>query len=555
MDKLEALRALRPDIKSFRSVQEPAIDALIEGDRLLCLMPTGEGKSLIYQVVGIALETCTVVISPLVALMRQQSKELAGRGLSSVCLSGLDYRQQEKALVAMATGRMPHFLFTSPERIANDGFLEHVLSSRRDAIGLVVVDEAHCISQWGEGFRPAYRNIPSSLDRVFGGGWPRVLCLTATLNQMQQDQIRDDFGITRTIQAPTLWRQNLTLRIKNLADGKDETKDAELERILDEHRGEKVLVFVHRKYGNKGTTRTLDEKYRNRYEGVAHFDSAISDGEKEAVLEGFANGSVKVVFATSAFGMGVDIPDIRVVVNYLISETVEQYYQEVGRAGRDGLPAEGHLLYTNQSRRGRLMLLRSSLCTEGAIRRVWDDYRPQGRAKIRCANYEVMSEEDRAAFSLLVDQGVFRVLAKGLQSLDCLTGSTPKGQALVAELRSHTKRSASTILCAKKSGRDIASLAHEIWEHCANGDVRMCSSPSKGIFYEVGCELDDEVVSRIIADQEAKKVARVKKFEEFADAIEAGSDPDNESGETAERLVRHELGILGGNAWPGSSPP
>lgn len=543
MDKLEALHALRPDIDAFRSVQEPAVDALLSGERVLCLMPTGEGKSLIYQVAGLALGKCTVIVSPLVALMRQQSKELADRGMASVSLSGLDYRQQERALVSMSGGRMPQFLFTSPERIANDGFLEHVLSSRRDDIGLVVVDEAHCISQWGEGFRPAYRNIPSSLNRVFGEEWPRVLCLTATLNAMQQGQIREDFRITRTIQAPTLWRENLTLHISNLGDGKDETKDDELERILDAHRGEKVLVFAHRKYGKKGTTRTLDEKYRSRYEGVAHFDSAISDGEKEAVLEGFSDGTVKVVFATSAFGMGVDIPDIRVVVDYLISETVEQYYQEVGRAGRDGLPAEGYLLYTNQSRRGRLTLLRQSLCTEATIRRVWDDYRPKGRSKVRSTNYEVMSEEDKAAFALLVDRGVFRVLAKGLQSLDCLEGATPKGNAFVAELRSHTKRSGSTIIIAKKSGRDVASLTHEVWERCSRGDVRMASSPSKGIIYEVGRPLDQETLSAILADQEAKRMARVKKFEAFADAIEAGSEQDNACGATAERLVRRELGI------------
>lgn len=543
MNKFEALHTLRPDITDFRSVQEPAIDALLSGERVLCLMPTGEGKSLIYQVAGIALGKCTLIVSPLVALMRQQSKELVGRGATSVCLSGLDYRQQERAFVAMANGDMPQFLFTSPERIANDGFLEHVLSSRRDDIGLVVVDEAHCISQWGEGFRPAYRNIPESLNRVFGSRWPSLLCLTATLNGRQQDQVRADFGITITIQAPTLWRKNLTLHIANLADGKDETKDDELERILDSHRGDKVLVFAHRKYGNKGTTRTLDEKYRGRYEGVSHFDSAISDGEKEAVLRGFADGTIKVVFATSAFGMGVDIPDIRVVVNYLISETVEQYYQEVGRAGRDGLPADGYLLYTNQSRRGRLTLLRQSLCTETVIRRVWEDYRPQGRAKVRGTNYEVMSEEDRASFALLVDRGVFRILAKGLLSLDCLEGVTTQGKSFLTELRSHTKRSGSTILIAKKSGRDVASLTHEVWERCASGDVRMVSSPSKGIFYEVGQALDEESLSAIFADQEAKKEARVRKFEAFADAIEAGNAQDNASGATAERLVRRALGI------------
>lgn len=370
-----------------------------------------------------------------------------------------------------------------------------------------------------------------------------MLCLTATLNAMQQKQILEDFRITKTIQAPTLWRENLTLRIANLGDGKDETKDAELERILDEHRGEKVLVFAHRKYGNKGTTRTLDEKYRERYEGVAHFDSDIADSEKEAVLKGFADGTIKIVFATSAFGMGIDIPDIRVVVDYLISETVEQYYQEVGRAGRDGLPAEGFLLYTNQSRRGRLALLRQSLCTEATLTRVWDDYKPQGRSKIRCVNYRVMSEEDKVAFSLLVDHGIFRIIAKGLQSLDCLEGVTSKGKAFVAEVRSHTKKSGSTILIAKKSGRSVASLTYDVWRLCSTGDIRMASAPSKGMFYEIGRPLDQETLTMILADQETKKRTRVESFEAFANAIEGGSEQENACGATAERLVRRELGI------------
>ena len=174
-------------------MQEPAIDALIADEKVLCLMPTGGGKSLIYQVAGLTIGKATIVISPLVALMSQQCREMTSYGLSSVNFSGMDYRKQFKTITDMATGILPKFIFVSPERISNDGYLEYVFSLRKEDIGLVVVDEVHCVSQWGEGFRPAYRNIPLFLDRIFGSNWPRLLCLTATLNDEQQNQIQNEY--------------------------------------------------------------------------------------------------------------------------------------------------------------------------------------------------------------------------------------------------------------------------------------------------------------------------------------------------------------------------
>lgn len=334
---------------------------------------------MIYQVAGLCMEKTTIIISPLIALMNQQNAEMRAKGISTVSFSGMDYKKQFALITDMANGVMPQYIFTSPERISSDGYLEYALNKRRDDIGLVVVDEAHCISQWGDGFRPAYRNIPDFLDRIFGGdGWPATLCLTATLNEEQQQQVIKDFHISNVVKGENLWRKNLYLEILNLKDGKEDTKDEELERIIEKHRGEKILVFAHRVYGKHPTTRTLYDKYKDVYEGVAYFDSKADDKYKAYVLEGFKNGDIKIVFATSAFGMGVDIPDIRVVVNYLISETVEQYYQEVGRGGRDNQPAYGYLLYTNQSKRGRRMLLNQSLCTEADLVSLYEDRKPKG---------------------------------------------------------------------------------------------------------------------------------------------------------------------------------
>lgn len=534
MDKNELLKKYFPGIPDFRDVQEHTIDALISGENVLCLMPTGGGKSLIYQIAGMALGKSTLVISPLVALMNQQSDQLIGKGIRAINFPGMDYRKQFHTLVEMANSGLPSFIFTSPERISNDGFLEYVLKLRSADIGLVVVDEVHCVSQWGEGFRPAYRNIPLALNRIFGAEWSRILCLTATLNEKQQAQVQDEFHITKLIKGERLWRDNLHLEIINLKDGKDETKDGELEKIIEKHRGEKILVFVHRKFGNKGTTRTLYEKYKDIYEGVASFDSDMNDIDKANVMQGFIDGSVKIVFATSAFGMGVDIEDIRVVVNYLISETVEQYYQEVGRGGRDGNPAYGYLLYTNQSKRGRRMLLNSTLCTEKNIRDEWDARKLENGKSFNHVDYESMTEEQRTAFALLMDYGVISIVAKGVSSITCFEALTNKGKAFLDGMKQLSKMGSVSII-SRKSGKNINSITLEIWEHCINGDIRMKSSPSKAIFYTVKNELTDTIVEKLILDQEAKKQARVLAFEHFTNRIEAGA--------TAEQLVKEALDI------------
>ena len=535
IDKKDLLNKYFPGITEFREVQEPTIDALIEGQNVLCLMPTGGGKSLIYQIAGLAMEKTTLVISPLVALMNQQCEQLVAKGISAINFSGMDYRKQFRLISGMAHESLPCFLFSSPERISNDGYLEYVLKLRSDDIGLVVIDEVHCVSQWGEGFRPAYRNIPLALNRIFGENWPRVLCLTATLNDKQQKQIQKEFRITKLIKGENLWRDNLHLEILNLKDGKDETKDSELERIIESHPGEKILVFAHRKYGNKGTTRTLAEKYQDVYDGVASFDSGMSDSDKAAVMQGFIDGTVKIVFATSAFGMGVDIEDIRVVVNYLISETVEQYYQEVGRGGRDGKEAYGYLLYTNQSKRGRRMLLNASLCTEKNIRDEWEARKLENGQEFNHVDYfDGMTEEQRTAFSLLMDYGVISVISKGVQRVNCFEPVTPEGKTFLDGLRNYSKTGLTKII-AKKSGKNINALTLDIWRHCVDGDIRLISSPSKAIFYTIKKELTDDIVDQILSDQSQKKELRVKAFEHFTEGIEAGK--------TAEELVKEALDI------------
>lgn len=536
MNKISVLKKyFSNEVQSFRGLQEEAIDAVLAGERVLCLMPTGEGKSLIYQVSGLCLKKTVIVISPLIALMKQQNTYLEEKGLKCLFLSDLDYKKQFKELTNIAKGASPDFIFISPERAANDGYLEFVLNLISDKIGLIVVDEAHCISQWGDGFRPAYKTIPDFINRVCGSNsWPNILCLTATLNTDDQRQVELDFGITKTIKSPNLWRKNLDLKLINLGSGKDDNKDEALQRILEKHNGEKILVFVHRKYGNKGTTRTLYNKFAQVFNDCAFFDADISDSEKDRILVGFKDGSIKIVFATSAFGMGVDIPDIRVVVHYLISESIEQYYQEVGRAGRDGKTAHGYLLYTNQSRIGRKRLIESSLCTEKTIRAEYEDRKLTKGNLFGSVKYEDLTEERRTAFALLTEYGVIAIPAKGIQSLKCFKATGDEGQQFLEGVRNTTTSELTKIVC-KKQGISINSLTSDIWRLCTKGELSLVSSPTKAMFYTIKNELDDDIVEKIISDQEAKREKRMQAFAEFVDAIEAG--------ENAETIVKRALDI------------
>lgn len=232
--------------------------------------------------------------------------------------------------------------------------------------------------------------------------------------------------------------------------------------------------------------------------------------------------------------MGVDIPDIRVVVNYLISETVEQYYQEVGRGGRDGNPAYGYLLFTNQSKRGRKMLLNQSLCSEKDLVDTYEDRKVKGDIYFGHISYEDMNEEQRIAFSLMQEYGILSVISKGLASIRCLEGITPAGNAFIDDLKQYARNGSTTVI-AKKSGKNINSLILSIWEQCAARQLRMKLAPDRSLFYSVNQELTNDLKDKILADQEAKKVLRVGKFEEFVSSIE--------NGDSAEELIRKALDL------------
>lgn len=342
-----------PELKeqfSLKRFQEKVISNVCKYNSTVAIMPTGGGKSLIYWVATKALKTTTLVISPLIALIDEQADKLKQHGCSVLVIhSGIDSKEQIRQLSAFANSEStPEFIFASPERIATDGFFEYCIKARQEAIKLITIDEIHCISQWGFDFRPFYKRIPNFIDNVFGLKRPIVLGLTATINPKELNDVITDFGISNAnvLKADVLLRFDVELKVEKFE--REEVKEERLWQLLDEHRSDKILVYLYRKYHKRGVEDLSAMAIQKGFAAVA-FHGDMTGGDRQEVLKDFRQGIANVVFATNAFGMGIDIPDIRVVIHFMIPESVEQYYQEVGRAGRDEKGATAYILYSNKN--------------------------------------------------------------------------------------------------------------------------------------------------------------------------------------------------------------
>ncbi|MDI6402380.1 RecQ family ATP-dependent DNA helicase, partial [Balneolaceae bacterium ANBcel3] len=336
------------ELKEF---QNNVINHVICEPTTLAVMPTGGGKSLIYWISARAAKGTCLIVSPLIALLDEQAEKLEEQGFEVLAIhSGMGASEQMKQLKAFANGEFkPDFIFVSPERLATDGFFEYCMTVQKDRIKLLVVDEVHCISQWGFDFRPFYKHIPNFLNRVFNQQWPKVLGLTATLNPQDLKEIAQDFKIPRTAilkDQENLLRTDIDLKVKKFAF--EDEKEDYLWQLLSQYEGEKILVYLYKKYGKRGVDQLTEKAIENGYKALS-FHGDLSSKERQDIIGQFKSGEKEVIFATNAFGMGIDIPDIRIVIHFMIPESIEQYYQEIGRAGRDGNGAISYLLFTNKN--------------------------------------------------------------------------------------------------------------------------------------------------------------------------------------------------------------
>lgn len=403
---------------SFRAGQEGAIQSLLNRQHTLAIMPTGAGKSLIYQFAALQLEGITLVISPLIALMKDQVDALNRRGIPATFInSAITVSEQKERLALLPHGKYK-LLYVAPERLRSVNFLQSLQSL---PLSLLAVDEAHCISEWGHDFRPDYLHIAEARKTL---GNPLTAALTATATPKVQSDIVRLLGLPESTNRIITGfnRPNLTLEVKYLAGV--EAKFRALNELLSPTSHSATLIYT----GTRRDAEEVAEFVRVVCKMPArHYHAGLLAEERARIQESFIQGSTPVIVATNAFGMGIDRADVRQVIHYALPGSLEAYYQEAGRAGRDGLPARAILLYNPEDRSLQEFFISSSAVTaaelqllyrslgnpENSIWMTTDDFSrrtdlPQVKVRVGLAELERIG-----ALEHLGDDGLRMLLRKG----------------------------------------------------------------------------------------------------------------------------------------------
>ncbi len=322
---------------SLRPGQREAIQSLMEGRDTLLVQPTGSGKSAVYQLAGALLEGATVIVSPLIALQKDQADAIQASQLDATAVvnSTLSASERDETLAQIEAGNV-EYIFLAPEQLRKPETIERLKNAN---VSLIAIDEAHCISQWGHDFRPDYLGLSHVIEAL---GHPPVLAMTATASKEVRTEIVTRLGL----QDPRIFvhgfdRPNISLRV-DLFSTKDEKYQSLLRRVEFADKPGIVYVSTHK------NAETIAADLQQLGVEAVCYHGGMKSKDREEIQNKFMNGDVPVIVATNAFGMGVDKPDIRFVYHADVSDSLDAYYQEIGRAGRDGEPAEAVLFYRPQ---------------------------------------------------------------------------------------------------------------------------------------------------------------------------------------------------------------
>ena len=342
-------RALTPAREQLREVfgygeflpgQAEVVASVLSGRDTLAVLPTGGGKSVCYQLPALLLDGLTLVVSPLLALMKDQVDALTRNGVAAAAVNSTVPREEQAGILRRAADGDLRLLYVAPERFSDGRF---VAALRGVKVSLLAIDEAHCISQWGHDFRPSYRDLGAARARL---GNPPIVALTATADPRVRDDIVERLGLDHPdVRIAGFDRPNLRFHAIRVRSQKEKLE--QIAELLEALGGEASAIIY---CATRKRVESLAEALQRRRIRCARYHAGMAEEDRVRIQNAFARDSVRVIIATNAFGLGIDKPDVRLVVHHDLPESIEAYYQEAGRAGRDGDPAECVLYYAPRDR-------------------------------------------------------------------------------------------------------------------------------------------------------------------------------------------------------------